>query len=208
MSKNLYLIYKSLLKEFGPQHWWPGDTPFEIMVGAILTQNTNWSNVEKAINNLKKAKKLNPKKILSTSHLALSTLIRPSGYYRAKAKKLKIFSKWLIDQGGVAKLKKQPLVQLRPALLAIWGIGPETADSILCYALDKKSFVVDAYTVRIFNKLELINAKDYHEIKAYFEANLPRSLNVYQEFHALIVKLGKDFCRSTPKCNLCPLSKQ
>jgi len=118
-------------------------------------------------------------------------LIKASGYFRVKAKKLKIFCRWLIKKGGVAKLKKLPLKKLRLELLKVWGIGPETADSILCYALDKCSFVVDAYTVRIFNRLGLIKTKDYHEIKEFFENNLPQSLKLYQEYHALIVAWGK-----------------
>jgi len=188
---QLLKVYNKLLKQFGPQHWWPGDTPFEIMIGAILTQNTNWGNVERAISNLKKAGALSPKKIVESRKSKVESWIKPSGYFRVKSKKLKVFCRWLIKKGGVAKLKKLPLKKLRLELLKVWGIGPETADSILCYALDKRSFVVDAYTVRIFNRLGLIKTKDYHEIKELFENNLPRSLKIYQEYHALIVAWGK-----------------
>jgi len=205
--KKQFLLsyYQTLLDYFGPQDWWPGDTPLEIMIGAILTQNTNWGNVERAIDNLKSAKLLDPKKIVVSSKQKVEKLIRPSGYFRAKAKKLKIFCKWLLERGGVAKLKKLPVAELRPQLLDVWGIGPETADSILCYGLEKLSFVVDAYTVRIFNRLGIIKTTDYHEVKDIFESSLPKSLKIYNEYHALIVALGKDVCKPKPKCELCPL---
>ncbi|NQT29131.1 MAG: endonuclease III domain-containing protein [Candidatus Saganbacteria bacterium] len=212
MSKSkqakLLKIYKKLLAHFGPQGWWPGDTPFEIMIGAILTQNTNWGNVERAIANLKQSNVLRPTSLVRIPNAKLEKLIRPAGYFRAKAKKLKIFCRWLIKQGGVKKLKKKPLNLLRPELLKVWGIGPETADSMLCYALDKTNFVVDAYTVRIFNRLGLIKTSDYHAIKDYFEQNLPKKLGVYKEYHALLVALGKHFCKKTkPLCKECPLKK-
>lgn len=202
---SLTKIYKKLLKHFGPQHWWPGDTPFEVMVGAILTQNTNWGNVERAINNLKNAQALKPITLVEIRNHKLEMLIKPSGYFRVKAKKLKIFCKWLLAQGGVRRLKKRSLEELRPELLKVWGIGPETADSILCYALEKPSFVVDVYTIRIFNRLGIIKTKDYHEIKKFFEENLPRRLSLYKEFHALIVALGKDYCKPKADCEKCPL---
>ncbi|MFH1825767.1 MAG: endonuclease III domain-containing protein [bacterium] len=202
MRKNKLLkIYHKLLRHFGPQHWWPGDTPFEVMVGAILTQNTNWSNVEKAIDNLRKSKLQNPKQILTAKTSKLQTLIKPSGYFRQKAKKLKAFCKWLPPKKDWNKIKREDL-------LGVWGIGPETADSILCYALGKKSFVIDAYTVRIFNRLGRIKSKDYHEVKDFFEKNLPKKLKLYQEFHALIVALGKNYCRPKPQCVKCPLKSK
>ena len=206
MNKRLYSIYKLLLKYFGPQRWWPGDTPFEIMIGAILTQNTNWGNVERAIDNLKRSKTLSPKSLAAIRSSKLEKLIRPSGYFRVKAKKLKVFCRWLLKKGGVVALKKMPLAKLRPELLSVWGIGPETADSMLCYALDKPTFVVDAYTRRIGQRLGLFKFSDYHEIKDYFEKSLPRSLKLYKEYHALLVVLGKQFCRPKPKCVSCPLA--
>ena len=168
MQSRLINIHKKLLKHFGRQHWWPGETPFEIMVGAILTQNTNWGNVERAINNLKQAQALNPQKMVESKASNVECWIKPSGYFRAKTKKLKIFCGWLLKNGGVPGVGGWGLGELRRELLGIWGIGPETADSILCYALGKKSFVVDAYTVRIFNRLGLIKTKDYHDIKKIF----------------------------------------
>ncbi len=197
---KLLTIYNKLLSHFGPQHWWPGDTPFEIMIGAILTQNTNWANVEKAIANLKRAKRLNPHEICVMRNANLESLIRPSGYFRVKAKKLRIFCKWLIRRGGMRNVK-------RSELLAIWGIGPETADSMLCYALGKTTFVVDAYTRRIGKRVGLFEFDDYHQIKDYFEKNLPRNLKIYKEFHALLVALGKDYCRPKPICGECPINK-
>ncbi|MFC1511362.1 endonuclease III domain-containing protein [Candidatus Margulisiibacteriota bacterium] len=206
-NNKLIKVYQTLLKHFGPQHWWPGDTPFEVMIGAILTQNTNWGNVERAIANLKQSKVLSPKSLVQVNKSKLERLIRPSGYFRVKAKKLKVFCKWMIReyQGKAGNIRGNQ-GELRKELLGIWGIGPETADSILCYALDNTNFVVDAYTVRIFNRLGLIKNKDYHEIKEFFETNLPKSLKLYKEYHALIVALGKDICRPKPICKKCPVA--
>jgi len=205
--QKLKSIYNKLLKHFGPQHWWPGDTPFEIMIGAILTQNTNWGNVEKAIDNLKGARVLGARDLGKINLKKLGELIRPSGYFRVKARKLKVFCRWLIKQGGVRQLKKQNIQSLRPQLLEIWGIGPETADSMLCYALDKSTFVVDAYTKRIGNRVGLFKFQDYHQIKDFFEQNLPKDLDLYKEYHALLVELGKNYCKPKPVCDSCPINR-
>jgi len=205
--QKLRTIYNKLLKHFGSQNWWPGDTPFEIMIGAILTQNTNWGNVEKAITNLKKMGALSGGAIRDMNDRRLEKLIKPSGYFRVKAKKLKVFCRWLIKQGGVRQLKKQNIQSLRPQLLEIWGIGPETADSMLCYAFDKPTFVVDAYTKRIGNRVGLFRLEDYHEIKEFFEKKLQRDLELYKEYHALFVALGKNYCKPKPNCVNCPIFK-
>jgi len=207
MRAKLLKIYNQLYNHFGPQHWWPADSPFEVMVGAILTQSTNWGNVEKAIGNLKKAKVLNPRKIIENRKSKIENWIKPSGYYRQKAKKLKAFVGFFLKNydGSIKKMRAAQLSKLREELLAVHGIGPETADSILLYALDKPSFVVDAYTRRIGQRLGLFKFDDYYQIKDFFEANLPKRVKLYNEYHALLVALGKYYCRPRPKCEMCPL---
>lgn len=194
-------IYKKLYRHFGPQHWWPTTDGtkrgtwsikrFEICVGAILTQNTAWKNVEKAIGNLQAAKAINPEIILEMKKSKLASLIRPAGYYNQKAKKLKIFSKWFLDNGK----KTLGLPELRAELLNIWGVGPETADSIALYAYNAPAFVVDAYTKRMCSVLGR-EFTGYDECKIYFEDNLPRSPKLYNEYHALIVAWGKMFSKN------------
>ncbi len=208
-KNKLLRIYNVLLKHFGPQAWWPAETPFEVMVGAILTQNTNWLNVEKAIANLKGAGGLGAKGLEKMSLRKLEKLIKPSGYYRQKAKKLKAFVKYFLRDydGRLGKMRDVDGYELRGELLKVHGIGPETADSILLYALDKLTFVVDAYTKRIGNRVGLFKLNDYHEIKDYFEKNLPKDLEVYKEYHALLVELGKNYCRTKPVCEECPILK-
>ncbi|MEA3493019.1 MAG: endonuclease III domain-containing protein [Candidatus Margulisiibacteriota bacterium] len=188
-------IYKKLLKHFGPQNWWPADTEFEVIVGAILTQNTNWKNVERAIENLKTAHALRPSSLLKLSNQKLERLIKPSGFYRQKAKRLKGFTKEYYGRSGMS----------REELLRVKGIGPETADSILLYAFDRPTFVVDAYTKRIGQRVGLFRFDDYHEIKAYFEKKLPKNLEVYKEYHALLVELAKNYCKTKPLCGECPV---
>lgn len=190
-------IYKKLLKHFGPQNWWPADTEFEVIVGAILTQNTNWKNVEKAIANLKREKLLSAKKILEVRSLKLERLLKPSGYFRQKARRLKGFIK---EYHGKSRMSREELLKIK-------GIGPETADSILLYAFDKPTFVVDAYTRRIGQRLDLFKSDDYHEIKDFFEKNLPRDLEMYKEYHALLVELAKNYCKIKPLCKKCPINK-
>jgi len=209
MKNKLNSIYKKLYKNFGPQNWWPAETPFEVMVGAILTQNTSWGNVEKAISNLKKHNLLNPRKLRGLTHKQLSRYIMPAGYYNIKAKRLKNFLNFLFDnyRGDIKKMSAVDTAVLRQQLLSVNGIGPETADSILLYGLNKPVFVVDAYTKRIFNRHSLIKADaQYHDVQRLFMDNLKRQEKLFNEYHALLVKLGKDFCRkSKPKCNICPV---
>ncbi|MEW5892838.1 MAG: endonuclease III domain-containing protein [Pseudomonadota bacterium] len=204
--------YRTLLAHYGPQHWWPGETPFEVMVGAVLTQNTAWSNVEKAIANLRRARALSCGAILKRSETELAQLIRPAGYFNVKARRLKHLCAFLEAQ-GVARQPERlrdtgTLAELRHRLLAVHGVGEETADSILLYALNLPSFVVDAYTRRIFGRLGLIAGDEtYHRIQAAFEAALPREVALYNEYHALIVQLGKSACRPRPRCGECPLRR-
>ena len=209
LSKELSVIYHKLYSHFGPQHWWPGDTPFEVIVGAILTQNTNWQNVAKAIDNLKKANVLNPDKLQALPIKKLARLIRPSGYYNIKAKRLKEFLRFLFRNygGNLKKMFARPLNELRREILSVKGVGPETADSILLYAGNLPIFVVDAYTKRIFSRHKIckIDAA-YDEVQEIFMRNIKKEVKLYNEYHALIVRLGKELCKKkNPKCDICPL---
>lgn len=201
-------MYKLMLKRFGPQHWWPGETPFEVMVGAILTQNTAWTNVEKAIANLQREGVLSCEGLHGLDVDRLAELIRPAGYYNVKAKRLKNFSEWLMRrcEGNLRRLAGIDTGVLREELLTISGIGRETADSILLYALNRTTFVVDAYTARIFFRHFIIDADaDYELIKEICEQNLPAERQLFNEYHALLVRTGKDFCRTKALCDECPL---
>ncbi|HIJ72350.1 MAG TPA: endonuclease III domain-containing protein [Planctomycetes bacterium] len=210
INEKLTEIYELLLQHFGAQNWWPGETQFEIITGAILTQNTNWANVEKAINNLKAENLLNPESIYRMQTSKLEKLIRPAGYYKVKAKRLKNFINRLFENynGSIEQLDMVNTEQLRAELLGIKGIGYETADSILLYALKRKVFVVDAYTARIAVRHGLIVPPfDYEQLRELFQSNLPQDVKLFNEYHALIVKLGKEFCKRKPKCPDCPLEK-
>ncbi len=207
-TKTLLQIYQKMFDALGPRHWWPGETPFEVIIGAILTQNTNWSNVEKAIKNLKTAGKLSPEGMYELSVTELAELIRPSGFFNVKAKRVKAFINWLFSRykGNLSKMFAQDLQALRSELLSVKGIGPETADSILLYAGNMPTFVVDAYTHRIFSRHELIPEEStYDEIKSFFEENLPEDVQLFNEYHALIVNIGKTFCKTKKVCEPCPL---
>jgi len=207
-KKVLTEIYDTLYRAFGPQHWWPGETPFEIAVGAILTQNTNWGNVEKAINNIKRQKALNARLLYEMPHKHLALLIKPAGYFNIKAKRLKDFLGFLINHygGSMKKMEAEDTQILRERLLKVNGIGEETADSILLYALGKPVFVIDAYTKRVLQRHKLIPDKaTYHEIQELFHKNLPKDTALFNEYHALFVRLGKEYCKPKPKCEGCPL---
>ncbi len=208
MRRTLQTIYRRLFDHFGPQHWWPGETPFEVAVGAILTQNTAWANASQAVEGLKKAGLLNPRRLEKIPQQALARRIRSSGYFNQKAKRLKVFVRYLNHNyaGSMVRLKKPALKQLREELLALNGIGPETADSILLYALKKSTFVVDAYTKRFLARHSWISWKaSYDEIQSLFLKKLPRKVSSFNEYHALVVALGKNLCQTHPKCHLCPL---
>lgn len=201
-------IYKTLFAAYGPRHWWPGNSAFEVMVGAVLTQNTAWINVEKAIVNLKQAKLLSPQAIVRTPPKRLASLIRPSGYFNVKAKRLRALCRWVVDRGGVKRVGGIPTEELRPALLAVHGIGPETADDILLYAFQRPVFVVDAYTRRVFTRLGLIaGTEGYESLRGNFETALDKHVTLYNEYHALIVRHGKETCRKKPLCHVCCLAK-
>jgi len=210
MSEQLTEIYQLLFERFGPQHWWPGETKFEIITGAILTQNTSWANVEKAIANLKSADSLTPEKLYQFDVPQLAELIRPAGYFNIKAKRLKNFVTWLFEnyEGKLTNLESLDTDQLRSELLAVKGIGPETADSILLYALNRPVFVVDAYTARIAFRHGLIEPNaDYEQLRGLFQSNLPQDTQLFNEYHALLVKVGKEFCKPKAQCSSCPLEK-
>jgi len=208
-TDKLFGMYETMLNALGPSHWWPGDTPFEIAIGAILTQNTNWKNVEKAIGNLKNNDLLTPEGLYGLSPREMAELIRPAGYYNVKTKRIINFLEFLKSEAdfNLLNLKKYSLEELRPKILNVNGIGPETADSILLYALDFPTFVVDAYTARVMNRHGLVYEEmDYHELQALFMDSLPEDVAMYNEYHALIVRIGKDWCKkASGLCETCPL---
>jgi endonuclease-3 related protein len=201
-------VYARILAAFGPQKWWPARTRFEVIIGAILTQSTNWNNVEKALNNLKSNNLLSPQALKSIPPKKLASLIRPAGYFNVKAKRLKSFISFLFSEydGHLGRMKKEDLCLLRKKLLNVNGIGPETADSILLYAFDKPIFVVDAYTKRVLYRHNIVSHDaDYDTIQEIFMKSMDHDVQVFNEYHALIVRLGKDFCKSKPLCEQCVL---
>ena len=208
-AKKLTSIYSALYKTYGPQHWWPGDTAFEIMVGAVLTQNTAWTNVEKAISNLKREGLLSPRRLAKVPQRRLASLIRPSGYFNIKARRLRNLVLFLTDrhQGSVTKMFRLDPGLLRQELLSVNGIGPETADSILLYAGNRPVFVVDAYTKRILGRHGLVpEDADYGYVQRLFMQNLKPDAGLFNEYHALIVRAGKERCgKREPRCAGCPL---
>ena len=206
-AKTLEGYYAAMLASFGPQGWWPGKTRFEMMVGAVLTQNTAWTNVEKAIGALRKERLLTPERMHAVEEGELASLIRSAGYFNIKARRLKNLAARLLENNGLDRFLRKDSSGLRGELLSINGIGPETADSIMLYAAGKSEFVVDAYTKRIFTRHGLIGPNaGYEEVKALFMDNLAPDAAVFNEYHALIVRTGKDYCRTkTPLCGECPL---
>lgn len=208
--QRLLRLHDTLLKRFGPQHWWPGETPFEVMVGAVLTQNTAWTNVEKAIANLKADGPLTPERILDLAPPRLAELIRPSGYFNLKARRLRAVVQWFVTswQGEAQALAAGDLTAARAALLGVYGVGEETADSILLYAAGHPTFVIDAYTRRLLVRLGWVEEDaTYGELQQLFMAHLPADAPLFNEYHALIVALGKDICRPRPQCAACPLRR-
>lgn len=202
--------YDRLLARYGPQRWWPGDSPFEVMVGALLVQNTNWNNVERAIDNLREAAALDAHRLLALADEELEELIRPAGYYRVKARRLRNLVRWFVARydGSIDAMFADDLATLRGELLALNGIGPETADAILLYAGNLPTFVVDAYAHRVLARHGWIGYDaDYHAIKEHFEANLPADAALFNEYHALLVEVGKRCCRrQRSDCEQCPLA--
>jgi endonuclease-3 related protein len=209
MASILSEAYERLLAALGPQHWWPGDSRFEMMVGAVLVQNTAWKNVQRAIENLRAANVMQPAALYAVPEGELAELIRPSGYFQVKTRRLRHLLRFVMEEygGSLDALFRTDMATLREQLLAVHGIGPETADSILLYAGQMPTFVVDTYTHRVLARHGWIGYEaDYHEIKEYFESALPADAPLYNEYHALLVRLGKDYCRKTkPKCEECPL---
>ncbi|MDD5504111.1 MAG: endonuclease III domain-containing protein [Candidatus Omnitrophica bacterium] len=203
-------IYNLLFKSYGRQNWWPAKSPFEVIIGAILTQNTNWSNVEKAIKGLRRKGLLSPPALRKAKLGTIASAIRPSGYYNMKAVKLKCFLHFLFSEhkGRVSNMRISDTALLRARLLEVKGIGPETCDSILLYALDKPVFVVDAYTRRLAGCMGLADdTKSYDFISKMFMDNLPRDTRLFNEYHALIVRHAKNTCRKKPICSQCVLRK-
>ena len=207
--KQLMAMYRALFKAYGPQHWWPGDTPFEVMVGAVLTQNTAWVNVEKAIKNLKRERLLSPARLRDVAPRRLALLIRPSGTFNIKANRLAHLMTFLGGRykGSIARMLRDDPGELRKGLLHVNGIGPETADSIILYAVGKPLFVVDAYTKRIFSRHGLVSeGARYDDVQQLFMGSLLPDAGLFNEYHALLVKVGKIHCKkSLPRCNGCPL---
>ena len=209
-GKRLLRLYETLERFFGDLHWWPGDTPFEVAVGAILTQNTNWANVEKAIGQLKAQGVLEPRALYGLDDEILADLIRPSGYFRVKTKRLKAFLEVLCGdfRGDLGLMLSGELPQVRRRLLGISGIGEETADSMLLYAGGRPVFVIDAYTRRILTRHGIIDGKlPYGDIQCLFMNHVPRNAGLYNQYHAMIVETGKRYCRTEPRCGGCPLRK-
>lgn len=214
MPPGLHDVFAVLKTAFGPQHWWPADSAFEVMIGAILTQNTSWSNVERAVTGLRAHGCLDPTRILSLEHDALAEMIRPAGYFNVKARRLVSFCQWYLEQGGYSELSTWLDERLREALLGVHGVGPETADDILLYAFERPVFVVDAYTRRFFSRLGLVTGNiPYEPLRRFAETSLAfvpadERVGLYNEFHALIVAQGKSICRPKPRCGACGLSQR
>lgn len=210
MTSKVNALYQKLYACFGPQHWWPADSRFEVIVGAVLTQNTNWANVEKAIDNLRKRRLLKAAKLYQIPKEKLAKLIKPAGYYNIKAKRLRSFLHFFLKdyKGSLKIMSLADTLNLRQQLLSVNGIGPETADSILLYALDKPVFVVDAYTKRILLRHGFIKEDvGYEHIQNLFMQHLKTDVKLFNEYHALLVRLGKEFClKNEPKCRICPLN--
>jgi len=203
---TLNAVYHRLYDTYGPQHWWPGETPFEVMVGAILTQNTAWINVEKAIANLLAHERLDAEKIVAARKDYLANWLRPSGYFNVKAERLKNFCRWYLQLGGFRTLSCMDTTPLREALLSVKGVGPETADDMLLYAFERPVFVIDAYTRRLFGRLGLFNGnEDYDTMRFAIESVLGPETALFNEYHALIVHHAKEVCRVRPRCGDCVL---
>ncbi|MGI9427446.1 MAG: endonuclease III domain-containing protein [Bythopirellula sp.] len=208
MSTTTQQVFEKLLASYGPQHWWPGDSPLEVMIGAVLVQNTAWKNVERAIDNLRAANLLDAEKILALEDAQLEDLIRPAGYFRRKAVRLRRLLEFFVHEygGSIAAMQASDVHSLREGLLGVSGVGPETADAILLYALEKTVMVVDAYTHRVFARHGWVPYDfDYHQLQDHVLSELPVDAATYNELHALLVQVGKDFCRKAPRCEQCPL---
>lgn len=210
MSVDLQDVYHRLFAAYGPQHWWPGETKFEIVVGAVLVQNTAWRNVERAVANLREAGLLHPRKLYDLQSAELAELIRPAGYYQVKARRLRNLLRLIVERydGSLEAMFRTSADVLREELLSVNGIGPETADGILLYAGGVPTFVVDAYALRVAARHGWVDLDvDYHGLKEFFEGGLPPDAALFNEYHALLVRVGKAHCGKTPKCAECPLAE-
>lgn len=210
MTTTARQVYELLSHRLGPQHWWPGQSPFEVIVGAVLVQNTAWRNVERAIENLRGADALDPHRLVALSASELEELIRPAGYFRIKTKRLLNLVRFIVDRygGSVEAMRAADFQSLREELLAVNGVGPETADSILLYALDQPVMVVDAYTHRIWARHGWIDYDaGYHGLQEHLASELPLETAVFNELHAQLVHVGHHFCKRVPKCEECPLKE-
>ena len=208
-NKRLIEMYDRLLNHFGQQEWWPAQTKFEVIIGAVLTQNTNWKNVERAIENLRRDKLLSLSALQVISQPELAERIRPAGYYNIKANRLKNLIKFIYEGygGDLGNLLQDETSTIREGLLSVKGIGPETADSILLYAAERPVFVIDAYTHRILVRHQMCDeTTDYYALQELFTSHLPEETKLFNEFHALIVRMGKEFCKKKPLCEKCPLN--
>jgi len=207
LESEIWNLFRVLYSELGSQHWWPADSALEVIVGAVLTQNTAWTNVEKAIGELKRRRLLSRSRLLSLAPRELAPIIRSSGFHNLKARRLLALLSWIDARGGIRALRRVRTPALRRQLLDIPGIGPETADSILLYALDRPVFVIDAYTRRILARYGLVRGDEtYDRLQVLFHSSLPRSARLFNEYHALLVRLAKTHCRAVPLCSGCPLA--
>jgi endonuclease-3 related protein len=210
MDPTLKEVFDRLYAAYGPRHWWPADSPFEVIVGAVLVQNTSWQNVRKAIDTLRRHDLLEPHALHAVPLDELEELIRPAGYFRVKARRLHNLLDFLVARydGSLEAMSQTGLGELREELLRVNGIGPETADSILLYACGRPAFVVDAYTHRVFTRHGWIGADaDYYQIQDHFQSGLPQDVPLFNEYHALLVEVGKEHCRKRPQCEGCPLAE-
>ncbi|MET0116463.1 MAG: endonuclease III domain-containing protein [Sedimenticola sp.] len=202
-------IYDDLFHAYGPQHWWPAETPFEVIIGAVLTQNTAWTNVEKALGNLRSEDALELDRLIEMPEEQLAELIRPAGYFNVKAARLKNLCRFIAEQGGVEALDNHPTEPLRHDLLGVNGVGPETADDILLYAYHRPVFVIDAYTRRVFSRMGLITGDEsYENLRRTFQDSLGPEVGIFNEYHALIVHHAKYYCNRRPQCETCCLRKK
>ena len=207
-TNRLVFVYRNLFRHYGPRHWWPADSPFEVMIGAVLTQNTSWTNVERALDRLRKAIALDAAAVAALPTDILADALRPAGYFNVKARRLQALCRWILEQGGMEALHGMDTQALRAALLGVHGVGPETADDIVLYAFGRPVFVIDAYTRRLFARLGLVAGHESYEVlRARFEQALPRDAALYNEYHALIVEHAKTTCRTKPVCACCVLRK-
>jgi endonuclease III related protein len=209
MHSTLKEVFDRLYAAYGPRHWWPGKSRFEVLIGAVLVQNTSWQNVQKAIDRLRRNDLLEPHALYAVPLEELEELIRPAGYFRVKARRLRSLLEFLVERydGSLEAMFQTDLAELREGLLQVKGIGPETADSILLYAGGLPAFVVDAYTHRVLARHGWIGFDaDYYQIQDHFFGGLPQDAALYNEYHALLVELGKRHCRKQPRCEGCPLA--